>query len=62
MLLWRTGKLRCSERLRAVCLHSARGVVALRGLEVRGPVLQAQVGGLSASFAVEERTQRWRGC
>ena len=45
-----------------MCLYSALGVVALRGLEVRGPVLQPQVGGLSASSAVEERAQRWRGC
>ena len=62
MLLSRAGNLRCSERQCAVCLYSALGVVALRGLEVRGPVLQPQVGGLSASSAVEERAQRWRGC
>jgi len=35
---------------------------AARGLKVRGPVLQPQVGGRGAGFAVEDRAQWRRGC
>ena len=42
-------------------LGSGRGG-AVRSLEVRGPVLQPQVGGLGAGFAVEDRAQWRRGC
>ena len=45
----------------ASALGSGRGGAA-HGLEVRGPVLQPQVGGLCAGFAVEGRMQWRRGC
>jgi len=66
LCLWRAGgaPVLCA----AVCcvpfasaLGSGRGG-ATRGLEVRGPVLQPQVGGLSARFVVEDRAQWRRGC
>jgi len=50
----------------AVCLlllHSALDVVARRtALKYAAPVLQPQVGGLGAGFAVEDRAQWRRGC
>ena len=49
----------------AVCLASALGSGrggAARGLEVRGPMLQPQVGGLGVGFAVENRANWRRGC
>jgi len=61
LCLWRAGEapVLCA----AVCcvpsasaLGSGRGG-AVRGLEVRGPVLQPQVGGLGAGFAVADRAQ-----
>ena len=42
----------------ASAIDSGRGGAA-RGLEVRGPVLQPQVGGLGSGFVVEVRAQ-WR--
>jgi len=42
-------------------LGSERGGAA-RGLKVRGPVLQPQVGGLGAGFLLEDRAQWRRGC
>jgi len=45
----------------ASALGSGHGGAA-RGLEVRGPVLQHQVGGLGAGFAVEDKAQWRRGC
>jgi len=66
LCFWRAGK--SPVLFVAVCcvpsasaLGFGRGGAA-RGLEVRGPVLQPQVGGLGAGFAVEDRAQ-WRpGC
>jgi len=45
----------------ASALGSGRGC-AERSLEVRGPVLQPQAGGLDVGFAVEDRAQWRRGC
>jgi len=65
-VLWRAGE--APVLFAAVCcvlsasaLGSRRGGAA-RGLEVRGPVLQLQVGGLGAGFAVEDMAQWRRGC
>ena len=59
---WRVGKapVLCG----CVCLlYQALGAVARRrGLEVRDPVLQPQVGGLGAGFVVKGRAQKRRGC
>ena len=53
--------LLCAVCLLLLALGSGRGGAA-RVLEVRGPVLQPQVGGLGAGFVVEDRAQWRRGC
>jgi len=45
----------------ASAIGSGRGGAA-RGLEVRGPVLQPQVGGHGTGFTVEDRARWRRGC
>ena len=65
LCLWRAGEAPSSALLGCVPSASALGSVrggAARGLEVRGPVLQLQAGGLGAGFAVEGRLQWRRGC
>ena len=65
-VLWRAGKapVLCAVGCclpSSSALDSGRGGAA-RGLEVRGPVPQPQVGGLGAGFTVENWAQWRRGC